>query len=132
MRCKRLRGWLVERILHWVVIPLVGRGIQVQRQDEQSSGWGSWLHHAPMCGANHYHHTRPITSACTCGAEREWCAIRPNELREAVHQVQMAAQKFGQCDGQYANPYKRAAQETLAEARRHVDDVILAFVKTVQ
>ena len=133
MRFKRLRGWCIGRILHWLVIPLAGRGIQVLRQDESLKG----LHHAPMCGANHYHHTRPITSACTCGAAKEWRATRPKELREAVDEVRSAAQKFGQYEGalhnpQVQNPYRRRAREALAEARRHVDDVILAFVKTVQ
>ena len=65
MKYKRLRVWVAGRIIRWLLIPVVGRGVQVQRQDAVSGG----LHHAPMCGANHYHHTRPITSACTCGAE---------------------------------------------------------------
>ncbi len=65
MKYKKLRCWLIGRIIRWLVIPLAGRGVQVQRQDSMSGG----LHHAPLCGANHYHHTRPITSACTCGAE---------------------------------------------------------------
>ena len=69
MKYKRLRIWLAERIIKWLLIPVVGRGVQVQRQDANSSWKGPWLHHAPGCGANHYHHTRPITSRCTCGAE---------------------------------------------------------------
>ncbi len=82
MKYKRLRVWLLERIIHWFIIPLAGRGVQVQRQDEVSRSLDSprndkWLHHAPMCGANHYHHTRRITSRCTCGAEAAWRRRQP-------------------------------------------------------
>lgn len=60
----RLASWIIRH----VVIRLVGRPVQIIRQDARGGG----LHHAPMCGANHYHHTRPLTSACTCGAEKQW------------------------------------------------------------
>ena len=58
-------GWIVLRI----IITLAGRGVQVIRKDARSASGGEWLHHAPLCGANHYHHARPITTKCTCGAE---------------------------------------------------------------
>lgn len=74
MKHKQLRIWLAEWIIKWLLIPVVGRGVQVQRQDHVRRG----LHHAPMCGANHYHHTRPITSACTCGAEAGWRESQAN------------------------------------------------------
>jgi len=66
-RIWRFRIWLIERVILWVICPLAGRPIQIIRQDDQRNG----LHHAPACGANHYHHCRPITTACTCGAQRE-------------------------------------------------------------
>ncbi len=65
MKYQRLRTWLAGQIVRRLLIPVIGRGVQVQRQDHVTKG----LHHAPGCGANHYHHTRPITLACTCGAE---------------------------------------------------------------
>lgn len=72
MRFEKQRIALITWIVRWVIIPLVGRGVQVIRQDERSGDRGSWLHHAPRCGANHYHHARPITTRCTCGAEASW------------------------------------------------------------
>jgi len=70
---------LIERIIVAMIVPLVGRGVQIQRQDnlsacrrEDGNEDPLWLHHAPFCPANHYHHTRPITGACTCGAESWW------------------------------------------------------------
>lgn len=68
MRFQKLRITLIRWIVRWIIVPLAGRGVQVIRQDARSGG----LHHAPMCGANHYHHTRPITGRCTCGAVKYW------------------------------------------------------------
>ncbi len=62
------RERLVVVLLRWLIIPLLGRPIQVVAQDAERGG----LHHAPGCGANHFHWTRPITRKCTCGAEVYW------------------------------------------------------------
>lgn len=54
----------------------------VMRQPDIRACWGTqWilerlkekqvvdnLHHAPCCGANHYHKTRLVFHRCTCGA----------------------------------------------------------------
>lgn len=69
MRFKKQRIWMINKIILKAIIPLAGCGVQVIRQDDSGLGTKR-LKHAPICGANHYHHIRPITSHCTCGAER--------------------------------------------------------------
>ena len=74
MRFKKQRIALIRWLVRWFIVPLAGRGVQVIRQGPRSGylGGNKYLKHAPMCGANHYHHTRPITGRCTCGAVKYW------------------------------------------------------------
>ena len=82
MRFQKQRIKLCELIIRYIIIPLAGRGLQIIRQDERAAYNGAWLHHAPMCGANHYHHTRPITTRCTCGAEKQWREEKEKKIQE--------------------------------------------------
>lgn len=68
MRFSRQRYWVANFLIRHVIVRLAGRGVEITRQDHVTDG----LHHAPACGANHWHHRRPVTSRCTCGAEDQW------------------------------------------------------------
>ena len=80
IRFQGQRIWLIEQIVRRIIIPLAGRGVQVIRQDARSGG----AHHAPLCGANHYHHTIPVTRRCTCGAVEDSVVLEAADLKELV------------------------------------------------
>ncbi len=83
MRFEARRSQLARWLIRWVIVPLVGRPVQIIRQDERVGG----LHHAPMCGANHYHHQRPLTTRCTCGAVGGWMGPRDSKPMQPQQQI---------------------------------------------